>query len=791
MSGSEILVRDLRFSGRSARRAEDPRLLTGGGRYVDDLRLPGTLHVAVVRSPYAHGRLRTVDASRARTLPGVVAVLAPEDVDAEFPILFLPPGQRQRSYPLLPRDKVRYTGQPVAAVAAVDRYVAEDAAELVEVHCDPLPAVTDVDAALAPGAPRLYEDWPDNLVSWREVVTGDPDGEFREAAVIVEATFDLPRQTAASLEGRAALAEYDRARNELTLWVSNQAPHQFRTVLSRMLGLDEGRIRVIVPDVGGGFGAKLHYYPEEVLVCLLAMRLGRPVKWVEDRLEHFRATVHAREQRVRVRAAFDADGRLRALASHVRGDAGAHLHTKGVAPIFVTGLMLPGPYAVRHYRARIEVVVTTKVPFGAYRGFGMQQSTFVIERVMDIAARRLGIDPMEIRRRNLIPRDAFPYRSAGGFMYDSGDFPAALARAAEISRYEDLRRMQADARGTGRCVGVGLAVYVEYTAMGPSHLMGKMGNQQGGYEPAVVRVEPGGDVTVLSGVIELGQGIRATLAQLASDQLGVPLERVTVVLGDTHRAPYSAYGTAASRGAVMGGGAVLAATYRLRQKVIRLAAHLLEARPEDIELHEGWWSVRGSPGRRVSLAEIATAAYRAHDLPEGLEPGLEATYTYEPENWAFPSGVHVAAVEIDPPLGTVQFLGYWVVHDCGPLINPSLVEGQLYGGVAQGIGGALLERIVYDDHGQPLTGTFMDYLLPTACDVPVLTIAHLQTPSPTSPGGLKGMAEGGTIAAPAAVVNAIADALGGLRGDAAELVTTYPLTPDRIAALARQDVPPP
>lgn len=710
----------------------------GCARYVDDIRLPEMLHLAVVRSPHAHARILGIDLAPAREVAGVAAVLGPADVEGELPVLFLPPGQRQHSYPLLPRDKVRYAGEPVAVVAAPDRYTAEDGAARVQVVYEPLAAVVDVDAAMAPGAPRLYEDWPDNLVSWRDVVTGDPDAAFRDAAVTIEATFDLPRQTAAPLEGRAALARYDEAVDELTLWVSNQAPHQYRTILSGVLGIDEPRIRVIVPDVGGGFGVKLHYYPEEVLVCLLAVRLRRPVKWVEDRLEHFRSAVHAREQRVRIRAAFDAGGKLLALESHVRGDAGAHLHTKGEAPIFVTGLMLPGPYTVQHYRSRIEAVVTNKVPFGAYRGFGMQQSTFVIERLMDMGARRLGLDPAEIRRRNLIPRDAFPYHSAGGFVYDSGNFPAALVRALEVSQYEELRRKQAGARAAGRLVGVGLSVYVEYTAMGPSHLMGKMGNQQGGYEPAVVRVEPSGDVTVLAGVIELGQGIRTALGQVAADALGVPIERVTVVLGETYRDPYSAYGTAASRGAVMAGAAVLAAAHILRRKIMRIAGQLLEARPEDIELRDGMCGVRGSTERGVSLATVAREAYRAHKLPDDLTPGLEATYTYEPENWAFPSGVHIAAVEVDPTLGTTQFLGYWVVHDCGPVINPMLVDGQLYGGVAQGIGGALLERLVYDGHGQLLSGTFMDYLLPTAAEVPKLTIEHLETPSPTSPQGSKG-----------------------------------------------------
>jgi carbon-monoxide dehydrogenase large subunit len=771
--------------GGTVARPEDARYLRGRGRYVADLAPPGTLEVAIVRSQHAHARLRRVDASAALRLPGVAAVVVPDDVRAlpELPILFRPEGQRQRGYPVLPADRVRYAGQPVAAVAAADRYLAEDAAALVVVDYEPLPTVVDVDDALAPGAPRLYEDWPDNLVAWRDAGRGDPDAAFRGAAVTVEATFDLPRQTASPLEGGAALASVDAATGELTLWVSTQAPHQYRTILAQVLGMDEAAIRVIVPDVGGGFGAKLHYYPEEVLVCLLALRLRRPVRWIADRREHYLSLVHARQQRVRARAGFDAQGRLVALEAHVRGDAGAHLHTKGVAPIFVTGLMLPGPYRLDAYRARVEVVVTNKVPFGAYRAFGMQQSTFVMERLMDMAAGRLGLDPAELRRRNLLRPDAFPYRSAGGFVYDSGDYPTLLERALALSGYAALRRAQAEARAAGRLIGIGLSAYTEYTAMGPSPLMGALGNLQGGYETAVVRVEPDGDATVLCGVVELGQGIRASLAQVAAGVLALPPERVTVVLGDTHRAPYSAYGTAASRGAVMGGGATLVAAGRVREKILRLAAHLLEAAVEDVELVDGVCRVRGSPRRALTLAQIAGEAYRGHRLPPGMEPGLEAQYTYTPANWVFPAGVHVAAVEVDRDLGTVAFLGYWIAHDCGPLIAPNLVEGQLHGALAQGVGAALLEELVYDEGGQLLSGTLMDYLLPTVRDVPSAAVAHLETPSPISPGGLKGMAEGGTIAAPAAVVNAIADALDGMAPGAGAEIAWYPVTPARLVAL--------
>jgi carbon-monoxide dehydrogenase large subunit len=709
----------------------------------------------------------------------------------ELPILFQPKGQRQRAYDILPADKVLYVGQPLAVVAADTRYLAEDAAALVDVDYDPLPAVLDVDDAMRAGAAPLHEGWSDNCASSFDILTGDPDTYLRNSPVVVEATFDLPRQAACPMEGRGAVARFDAGTGELTLWVSNQAPHQYRTILARLLGLDEGRIRVIVPDVGGGFGVKLHYYPEEALACVLAVRLGRPVKWIEDRREHLTGTVQSREQRVRVRAAFDRDGRFLALDARIRGDCGAHLHTKGPAPIFVTGRMLPGPYSVAHYRAHVEAVVTNKVPFGAYRGFGMQQATFVMERVMDMAAARAGIDPAEIRRRNLLTPDTMPHRSAGGFTYDSGDYPQALDRALALSGYQTLRDRQAQARRDGRLLGIGVCAYVEYTAMGPPGPMRAMGNLQGGYEPATVRVEPGGDVTVASGIIELGQGIRASLAQVAAGVLTVPVDRVRVILGDTQRTPYSAYGTAASRGAPLAGGATLLAARQVRDKVVRLAAHLLEARADDVDLVDGACRVRGAASRALPLAAIAEEAYRGQRLPEGMEPGLEARVIHQPEAFAFPYGAHVALVDVDPGLGTVRILGYWVVHDCGPLINPTLVEGQLRGAIAQGVGAALLEALLYDETGQPLATTLMDYLLPVMSDVPAPAVAHLHTPAPTIPGGFKGMAEGGIIAAPAAIVNAVADALEVRRPGVTLSINSYPLTPDRILALVAGEMPVP
>jgi len=741
-----------RLIGRRLLRQEDPRLVTGRGAYVTDLVLPGTLHMALLRSPHAHALITHVDADRARRVAGVVAVFTADDIHdvGPLPVLAHPPGQRQTGFPVLPADRVRYVGQPLAAVLAETRYAAQDGVDALDVTYDPLPVVSDVTQAMAPGAPKLYDDWPDNVVVSREIGSGDPDTVLATAPTVVKA--------------------------------SSQAPHLFRTVLAGVLRLDEERIRVIVPDVGGGFGVKLHYYPEDVLVAVAAMRLGQPVKWVETRTEHFAATVHAREQQVHARAAFDAHGTLLALRAHVQGDVGAHLHTKGAGPIFLGGVVLPNLYAVRHFKAKLEAVVTNKVPFGAYRAFGMQQAAFVTERLMDMAARHLGIDPVEIRRRNYVPPTAFPYRSAANLVYDSGSYARALDEALRIADYGGLRAMQARARADGRLVGIGVANYVEVTGMGPSKLMAAMGNRQGGYESATVRLEPSGRVTVATGIIELGQGIRSALAQVAADVLSLPYDRVAVVLGDTARTPYSCYGSADSRGSVTGGAAVLQATRALRQKLVRVAAHLLEADEADLEVVDSQCRVRGAPGRGLSFAALAQESLRGQNLPDGMEPELEARFTYNPENWTFPYGVHVAAVEVARDTGRVHLLGYWVAHDCGTMLNPMLVDGQLHGGLAQGIGGALSEELRYDDAGQLLSRTFMDYAIPTAETMPPITIGHVETPSPHTPGGMKGMAEGGTIGAPAAIANAVADALAGAGVDAAA-VAAYPLTAPKVFAL--------
>ena len=759
-----------------ARRRDLDPLVEGRGLYTDDVLPPGTLHLAFVRSQHAHARIRRLETAPALDIPGVIAVFGPVDARGlpELPILSVVPGQKQVSFPVL-ADRARYVGQPLAAVVAESRYAAEDGVEAVLVEYDPLPAVVDVDAALQPDAPLLYPSWGDNVAARLVLEVGDPDLALATADLVIEETFRTPRQAALPLETRAIVADYDRAAELLTVWYSTQAPEPFRTYLTAATGLPADRIRIIAPRLGGGFGLKLHYHPEDVIACVLAVRLRRPVKYVEDRREHLLAAVHSREQVIRVRAGARRDGTLLALKAEILADVGAHLHTKGNAPAWLTARMLPGPYRVAHYRVDCRAVVTNKTPQGAYRGFGQPEAVFVHERLLEIVAARLGLDSAEVRRRNLIRPEEMPFRSAGGLTYDSGDLPGLLEMALAEADYPGLQRRRAQARAEGRLYGVGLACLIEYTAMGPSRLMALAGNRQGGYEMAVVRIFPSGDIACYTGLIELGQGTTWALARLCARQLGVPADQVRVYSGDTHIVPYSPYGTAASRGIVLAGGAVLLAAQRVREKVLRLGAHLLGVPLEEVELVDGSVRVRiGHPA--LTLREIAEEAWRGHRLPPGMEPGLEAKAIYEPENWTFSGQVHVVSCEVDAVTGLVVIHRYVVAHDCGRVVDAQLVQGQVLGGVAQGLGGALLEELRYDEDGQPLATTLLDYVVPGVGEMPEVRTVHLETPSPHTPGGMKGMAEGPLVGANAAVLNAVLDAL----GPAGDQLQTYPLTPARI-----------
>jgi carbon-monoxide dehydrogenase large subunit len=751
------------YVGARVPRREDRRLLTGRGRFTGGRRLPGMAYAVVVRSPVAHGRLVRCGADAVRAAAGVLDVVTPGDAaGVRLPCVTLAPGQRETSYPVLD-ETIRYAGQPVAAVIARTPETADDAAELFDLEFDQLPAVLGVDGALADAAPCLYPEWGTNVVTDFEV--GDSAAECAAAAAgaahVVELTSRFGRASPHPLEPRTVLASY--AEGELTIWTATQAPHHVRDHAADALGLAHDRVRVISHETGGGFGAKEHLYPDEAVVCLAAVRLGRPVGWAESPSDRLVATLPARAAVHRAWLAVDAGGRFLALHADIVGDLGAHPSNVGVSPFTVSGTMLPGPYRFERAGARVRGVVTTTTPTGSYRGFGQPEATWTRERLIDEAARRLGQDPVELRLRNMLGPDDLPCASRTWQPYDSGDYPLAL---------RTLRDMVAPPhrdRPDGRRRGVGYACHVEATGVGSSMAMKAMGIQAGGFETAVVRMEPDASVVVVAGVAGIGQGIETALAQLAAERVGVPLDRVQVVLGDTLVTPYSSIGSIASRALAVGGGALVRAAGQLRERIVAIAAHQLEVAPEDLEIAGSTVRVKGDPQARTTLREIATSAWRGWDLPAGTQPGLEERVSYDPAAFTFAYGAHAAAVAVDPETGAVEVEGYWLVNDCGVMVNPAIVEGQLLGGVAQGIGMALTEEVVYAPDGQPLA----EYLLPTACELPDIEISLLEIPSPLTPGGMKGVGEAGTIGPPAAIANAVAAAL----PEIADRVTSTPITP--------------
>ncbi len=752
-----------RYTGSSVRRVEDPRLLTGRGRYLDDLSLPGLLHAAFARSPHAHARLLSVDVSPALRIPGVEMALSGRDL-AGGALALSPrleaPGFARTTWPALPVSRLRFVGEAVAVVAARDPGAAADGGEAIVAEYDPLPALASLDAALAPGAPRLHDDVAGNVLIERRHAHGDVDKALATAPVVIRETFTHARCSASPLEPRGLIAQWQG--DALTVWTGTQIPHLLREALAHAFGVTEDRVRVIVPDTGGGFGQKMHVLPEDLAVVELARRAGRPVKWVETRRENLAAASHGREERVEVEAAAAASGAVLALRARVVSDAGAyHIYplTAALEPLGTAGI-LPGPYRIPAYAYHALAVATSKPPLGAYRGVGMTMGAFVMERVLDLVAGRLGLDPAEVRRRNLIPADAYPYATASGFVYDSGDFPRALDEALRHAGYGCLREEQAEGRRQGRLLGIGLACYTEYTGMGARTYRARGMVHVPGPEAATIRLDRDGGVRCDLSFPSQGQGHATTAAQVVADTLGVTLDRVTVSQSDTEVSPAGS-GTFASRSAVAQSGAAAGAAGRLRQRIVEIAAGLLEASPADLEIRDGRVRVRGVPGRHVELSEVARAAQPppAEGRRGDAGSALQATEVFDLPGPTFSGAVHVAAVEVDPETGRVTVRSYTVVEDCGPVINPVIVEGQIHGAVAQGIGEALTERLVYDAEGQLLTGTLMEYALPVAAAVPSVTVGHLETPSPLTPGGYKGMGEGGTIGAPAAIANAVADAL--------------------------------
>jgi carbon-monoxide dehydrogenase large subunit len=777
-------------------RNEDPRLLAGRGCFVDDVRPANVAHAAVLRSPHARARIVAVDAARARALPGVALVLTAADLgDADQPAPLLIP-HPDLTHPRTPRplaaDEVRYVGEPVALVVADDRYVAEDALEAIDVTWEPLPPVATLEAAQAGGAPRVHADVPGNRAARVAQRVGDPAAAFARAAHVFRDRLWIERSCGSPIETRGVVADWDARAGTLRVWDSTQAPLPIKNGLARLFGLPEFNVEVIAPDVGGGFGTKIMlFYPEEILVPLAAIRLGRPVKWIEDRREHLTASNQERGQRHDVEVAVDGDGRILALRDRFVHDAGAYTPYGIIVPL-ITSTQLPGPYRLRHYTVDFDVVYTNTAVVTPYRGAGRPHGAFVMERMIDLIARELGLESIEVRRRNFIQPDEFPwdvgltFQDGGPTRYDSGDYPRGLELALERIGFAGFRARQAEARRAGRHLGLGVACCVEGTGIGP-------------YEGAHVRVEPSGRVLVATGLTTQGQGHGTTFAQIAADALGCDPADVTVITGDTSRFNWGA-GTFASRALVTSGTAIAIAAGTVRQKALKVAAELLEVSPDDLEMASGTVRVRGVPGRALTLGALATvanpiryaygkdsadAALRLVKprpgavLAPGEEPGLEAHGYYAPPQATFASGCHAAIVEVDPATGALTILRYVVHHDCGRMVNPTIVEGQIRGGVAQGIGGAFYERIVYDAGGQPLTTTFMDFLIPTATDVPAIEIVHTETPSPLNPLGVKGVGEAGAIPGPALIAAAVDDALApfGVR------VREMPLDPERLRAL--------
>jgi carbon-monoxide dehydrogenase large subunit len=755
--------------GSSVKRKEDPRLLQGGGQYVADLKRVGLLHAAVLRSPVAHATIRVgVDAVRAD--PRTRLVLTAADIEGlpPLPCIDVMAETKPANEPLLARDTVRFVGEPVAVVVAGSRAEAEDLLELIALEFDELPVLVDPEAAMADGAPILHADWGTNVASELTQDVGDVDAAFAAAAHVFKERLKIHRYHGLPLETRGVLADWDPARDHLTVWSSTQFPHALKQFVTGMLGLPPHQVRIIAPDVGGGFGVKCEFYPEEILLCLASRATGRPVKWIEDRYEHFVSASHAREQIHDVEVAVDAEGIITGLRDRIVTNNGAYLHTLAITPSSIASAMVPGPYRIPNYACTARTVVTNKVPLAVYRGAGHPQAVFVMERMMDVIARELRIDPAELRYRNLLQPSDLPFDRgteivlAGKVVYDSGDYPECLRRALELVGSEAFRAEQERARAEGRCLGLGMAIYVEETAIGP-------------YESATVRIEPSGHLVVYTGASPHGQGHETAFAQVAADQFGVGIDDVTVLHGDTDLLQYGV-GTYASRSAPIGGSAMNKAAIIVREKAQRLAAHMLEADPADMTASEGRIHVVGDPARGFSLGELATAAMPGSPLPEGMSHELQATEYFDVPGIAFAYATHVAVVEVDPETGIITPERYCVVHDSGTLINPLIVDGQVQGGVAHGIGNALLEWMQYDEAGQPLTTTFADYLLPSVADVPRCTIDHVETPNPLNPLGVKGAGEGGTIPAPAAIVSAVEDALApfGVR------FSEVPLTPMRI-----------
>jgi aerobic carbon-monoxide dehydrogenase large subunit len=752
-----------RWYGTPIKRREDPKLITGHGVFVDDITLPGMLHMVCVRSQHAHARILSIDATAARSMPGVVAVITADEAKDTIPLFPPNAGPKQPPRYLMAHDVVRSLGEVVAVVLAETRYQAADAAESITVEYEPLPAVTELEAAIAPDGPVLWEDFPRNvLFEDMQVGSGDIDAAFAEADIVVRQRITSARIAPAAIETRGVVANYTPWDQQLTVWSTTQAPHRARWILSRITDMPEGRIRVIAPEVGGGFGAKGNVYNEETLACILSRRLGRPIKWLETRSESFSTTQHGRGMLGDIELAAKRDGTMLGFKLKILADLGYVCNMVTTGPPNQTARLSNNVYRFGAASVTLAEIFTNKPPTGPYRGAGRPEAVYFMERAVDLLARDLDMDPVELRRKNFIPKEAFPYRTVTGLTYDSGDYAKALDTLLTQCDYEELKRQRDAARAAGRLVGIGLSCYVEST-----------GGQPGGWEYASVRVDRTGAVTIATGISAHGQGHETTLSQIAAEVLGVPMDSVTVFERDTALVPEGT-GTMGSRSMVMGGSAVYLALRKVEAKLRQLAAQMLDASPDDLRFVDGRIEPVDAPSRGVPLRQVAARAYG--DIRGDAEPGIDEQVYYKGEGTTFPFGAYLCMVEVDRETGEPTMLKFEGVDDCGPVINPLIVAGQVHGGISQGIGQALFEEAVYDENGQLLSGTFMDYAMPQAEHFPRLNIGHTVTPSPIGPLGLKGVGEAGTIGSVPAIANAVLDALAPLGIRHLDL----PLTPLRI-----------
>ena len=755
--------------GKRIRRREDPRLITGTATYVDDIKMPGMHYAVVVRSPHAAANIRSIDTTKAAAHPGVAAVFTGKDILGVGPVPCGAslPGLRVPHHNILAQDRVYFVGHPVAVVVATDRYIAADAADLVEVDYEVLPAVADPEKALAPGAPAVHPQWPDNTAFHYHQEHGEIDKAFSEADVIVKQRITSQRLVPMAMETRGVVAEWRAADRTLNLYSSTQVPHLLRTLVAQMLGIEENRLRVVAPEVGGGFGSKLNVYAEEALMGFVAMKIGKPVKWIESRRENFLCTIHGRGHVDYYEIAAKRDGTILGIKLRIIQDLGAYHQLLTPAIPTLSVLMMPGLYRTQNIRADIDGVFTNCVPTDAYRGAGRPEATHGIERMVNMLAAELKMDPAEIRLKNFVAKESFPFPTATGLIYDSGDYAAPLKKALDAVGYDKLREEQAEGRKHGKLMGIGMATYGEICAFGPSPA-----TPAGGWESATVKIEPSGKVTVMTGVSPHGQGEETTFAQIVGDELGVDIDDVLVVHGDTSIVQYG-IGTFGSRATAVGGTAIYMALQDLKAKVKKFGAMLLKS--DDVTFANGQVTCNKT-GESKSIQEIAGASYRAMTLPPNTEPGMISTHFWEPANFTFSFGAHIVVTDVDRDTGEISIRRYVAIDDCGNILNPLIVDGQVHGGVAQGLGQALWEQAVYDETGQLITGELMDYAIPKAHMMPWIESDHTITPTPVNPLGVKGVGEAGTIGCSPAVVNSVVDALSPLGVKHIDM----PMTPEKI-----------